>query len=68
MNNATLTLEQVEKAHILMVLAVKNDNRTHTARALNIGIRTLQRKLKKYGVPLGNSRSLEVKETVAIVA
>jgi len=32
------------------VLAYKKYNRTHTARELGIGIRTLQRKLKRYGV------------------
>ncbi len=34
---------------ILETLRQKNFNRTHTARALGIGIRTLQRKLKRYG-------------------
>lgn len=45
-----LKLREVEKEHILKVLAYKKYNRTHTARELGIGIRTLQRKLKRYGV------------------
>ena len=44
------TLEAMEEAFICKTLARLNDNRTKTARVLEIGIRTLQRKLKKYGV------------------
>jgi len=44
------TLESVERAVILKTFEARNRNRTHTAQALNIGIRTLQRKLKEYGV------------------
>lgn len=43
-------LKDVEKAVILETLKQQRFNRTHTARTLGIGIRTLQRKLKKYGV------------------
>lgn len=43
-------LKDVEKAVILETLKQQHFNRTHTARTLGIGIRTLQRKLKKYGV------------------
>lgn len=42
-------LADVERVVILETLKHKNFNRTHTARALGIGIRTLQRKLKRYG-------------------
>lgn len=42
------TLEQVEREHILSVLTLLEGNKTRTAKALKIGIRTLQRKLKKY--------------------
>ena len=42
-------LREIEKIVILETLKQKNFNRTHTARALGIGIRTLQRKLKRYG-------------------
>jgi DNA-binding protein Fis len=43
-----LLLHEVEKDHILKVMALKNQNKTHAAKALGIGIRTLQRKLKQY--------------------
>jgi transcriptional regulator with PAS, ATPase and Fis domain len=47
-------LEEVEKEVILATL-----KRTHAARVLGIGIRTLQRKLKKYGAEgLGLKRAL----------
>lgn len=41
-------LADIERVVILETLKQKNFNRTHTARALGIGIRTLQRKLKRY--------------------
>ena len=44
------TLEAMEKTFICKTLARLNENRTKTADMLGIGIRTLQRKLKKYGV------------------
>lgn len=44
------SLDEMERIVILETLKNKNFNRTHTARVLGIGIRTLQRKLKKYGV------------------
>lgn len=44
-----IRLTDVERMHILEVLDMNGGNRTHTARALGIGIRTLQRKLKEYG-------------------
>jgi transcriptional regulator with PAS, ATPase and Fis domain len=44
-----LTLADIEREVILQTLKRKNDNRTQTAKALGIGIRTLQRKLKQYG-------------------
>lgn len=43
-------LEEIERAVILKTLKQQDYNRTHAARVLGIGIRTLQRKLKKYGV------------------
>ncbi|MBQ48541.1 MAG: hypothetical protein CMP10_14115 [Zetaproteobacteria bacterium] len=42
-------LAEIERIVILETLKQKSFNRTHTARALGIGIRTLQRKLKRYG-------------------
>jgi ActR/RegA family two-component response regulator len=43
-----LPLHIVEKDHIFSTLEFFDQNRTQTAKALKIGIRTLQRKLKKY--------------------
>ncbi len=45
------TLEEVEKQHIFKVLSVANGNKTHAAKVLGIGLRTLQRKLAKYDTP-----------------
>jgi DNA-binding NtrC family response regulator len=45
------TLEEVEKETILQALEVCEGNRTRAAQTLGIGIRTIQRKLKEYGVP-----------------
>ena len=44
------TLEAMEEAFIRETLAWFDGNRTKTARALGIGIRTLQRKLKEYNI------------------
>lgn len=44
-------LKDIERVVILETLKWQGFNRTRAARALGIGIRTLQRKLKKYGVP-----------------
>ena len=41
-------LDQVEKEHILAVLAKTGDNRTRAAKILGIGRKTLLRKLKSY--------------------
>jgi Nif-specific regulatory protein len=43
------TLEQVEREHILYVLAVAGQNRSKAAKLLGIGRNTLTRKLKKLG-------------------
>jgi len=43
-----MTLAEVEKNHILEMLAACKDNRTHTAKKLDISIRTLRNKLKDY--------------------
>ena len=40
------TLKQVQEAFIKETLELHNYNRTHTAKALGIGVRTLQRHLK----------------------
>ena len=44
------TFKSMEKMYILDTLAWLDGNRTRTSQVLKIGIRTLQRKLKKYGV------------------
>jgi DNA-binding NtrC family response regulator len=43
-----MTLAEIEKLVILDTLRRHDQNRTHTARSLGIGIRTLQRKIKQY--------------------
>ena len=45
-----LPLAEVEKSHIVETYRVMGRNKTHTARALGIGLQTLHRKLKAYGV------------------
>ena len=43
-----LPLREVEKILILSTLREQQFNKTHTARVLGIGLRTLQRRLKEY--------------------
>jgi len=43
-------LEVIERAHILATLTAHGGNRTHAAAALRISVRTLQRKLKAWGL------------------
>jgi transcriptional regulator with PAS, ATPase and Fis domain len=43
------TLAAIEKAHILKVYRMQN-NKAESARVLGIGINTLRRKLKQYGI------------------
>ncbi|MEW5850276.1 MAG: sigma 54-interacting transcriptional regulator [Myxococcota bacterium] len=45
------TLEEVEREHILKVLAKAGNNRSKAAELLGIGRNTLARKLKDYGIP-----------------
>ncbi|MGV3620195.1 MAG: helix-turn-helix domain-containing protein [Archangium sp.] len=45
-----MTLEQVERQHVLAVLDKAKGNRTLTAKWLGIGRNTLARKLKDFGV------------------
>jgi len=44
------TLHEIEKHAILQALEECGGNRTHAARALGIGLRTIQRKLRDYGL------------------
>ncbi|WIG93797.1 sigma-54-dependent Fis family transcriptional regulator [Myxococcus sp. SDU36] len=46
---SVLSLEAVEKQHILKVLERNGGNQTRTAEQLQIGLATLYRKLKRYG-------------------
>jgi DNA-binding NtrC family response regulator len=43
-------LEVIERAHILATLTAHGGNRTHAAAGLRIAVRTLQRKLKAWGL------------------
>ena len=45
-----LPLSEVQRAHILRVMDAAGGNRTRAAQLLGIGLRTLQRKLKDFGV------------------
>jgi two-component system NtrC family response regulator len=49
-NLSAFDLSSVEKLHIQRVLNHTGGNRAETARLLNIGIATLYRKLKEYGL------------------
>ncbi len=47
-NNLSLSLNEIEKIHILKVLRQANGNKTKTAEILGIGLTTLYRKLQAY--------------------
>lgn len=49
-----MTIKEFERRIILTRMVECKGNATHSARSLGIGIRTLQRKLRQYGVPLGS--------------
>jgi len=49
-NTSTFDLAAIEQQHIQRVLKHTQGNRAETARLLNIGIATLYRKLKEYGL------------------
>jgi DNA-binding NtrC family response regulator len=48
-----MTIKELEKLAILDRMHTFNSNRTHVAKSLGIGVRTLQRKLKAYGIEPG---------------
>jgi two-component system response regulator HydG len=48
--NELISLEEVERRYILRVLDACSGNRTHAARVLGIGRKTLYRRLASYGV------------------
>jgi transcriptional regulator of acetoin/glycerol metabolism len=49
-NFKDITLDELEKAHILKVLKNNNDNISKTAKTLGIGRNTLYRKLEKHEI------------------
>jgi hypothetical protein len=49
-NETPPRMTDIEREAILAALNSNNWNRTHTAKQLNIGLRTLQRKIKRYSI------------------
>ncbi|MDR3628481.1 MAG: sigma-54 dependent transcriptional regulator [Ignavibacteriaceae bacterium] len=49
-NNNDLTMEQIEKRHIINTLNKCDGNKTRAAEMLGIGLTTLYRKLQSYGI------------------
>jgi DNA-binding NtrC family response regulator len=45
------SLEDLERAAVEQALSQHQGNRTHAAKTLGISVRTLQRKLKAWGMP-----------------
>jgi DNA-binding NtrC family response regulator len=62
---ATQELETIERTHILSTLEAHGGNRTHAAAALRISVRTLQRKLKAWGLENYLHREPVIDSTVA---
>jgi len=50
------TLREMEREHIRRTLQHHDGNRTHAARSLHIGVRTLQRKIRTYGLRVPGRR------------
>lgn len=63
-----LNLREIERNVILSRLVSFKGNKVHTARSLGIGLRTLQRKLKNYGVTSGGSQKQEIQADTEMVA
>jgi DNA-binding NtrC family response regulator len=49
------SLEELERAAVEQALTQHDGNRTHAAKTLGISVRTLQRKLKAWGMPYTSS-------------
>lgn len=49
-DETVLTLEEVERNHIITTLAKFSNNFSQSAKALNISLSTLKRKLREYGI------------------
>ncbi len=58
MAGAVRPLDEVEKEYILAALESNGGNQTHTARQLGIGLATLYRRLKSYGLIGGRKEAL----------
>jgi two-component system, NtrC family, response regulator len=50
LNSEDDSIETIEKKHILKILARTNNNKIEAAKTLKIGLTTLYRKLKEYGI------------------
>ena len=50
------TIEQMERELIHSTLEATGGNRTHTAQLLGIGVRTLQRKIRQFGIGIASRR------------
>lgn len=57
------TLAEVEKEHILFALKQNDFNRVRTAKAIGCGVRTVQRKLRSYGLENIGLETRRIKET-----
>jgi len=53
---AGTTIEEMERELIRATLEQTGGNRTHSARLLGIGVRTLQRKIRTYGLDIASRR------------
>jgi DNA-binding NtrC family response regulator len=51
------SLEDLERAAVEQALAQHHGNRTHAAKTLGISVRTLQRKLKAWGMPISGPQN-----------
>lgn len=60
-----LNLHQLEKDAILSALKKSFGNRTHAAHTLGISVRTLQRKLKAWGVTQANDEEIDEQGTTS---
>ena len=64
--NVEMSLEDVEKGHILRALAYNHGNKTKTAQSLGITIKTLYNKLHRYGILTPQAQSGPSADSVQI--
>ncbi len=50
-----MRMRDIQDLHILRTFIFQHYSRTHTARALGVGLRTVQRTLTRLKIPLGDS-------------